>query len=211
MSDTAIPVLEPTVASPIPRVGSGRGRPKRNRLDVRGTTATAAGADQPRMVREEVGIEQVTRKSRGERTLDLMDIPQRCKKPGIDYQYIVITVLGQPVERADLATWSNDGGWRPVLAKDMPGLLAAGDTSQYIEQRGQRLMFRPMHLTAQARQEDYNEAERVRLDRIEGARSGRSNHGDGLDNVRGVVPVGLRFDIEQEVGAYTSSPLQKGA
>lgn len=155
-------------------------------------------------------METVTRKSRGERTLNFFDIPQRLKKPGVDYQWVTTSVMQQPVDNGDLASFY-DGGWRPVLASDMPAMRAPGDTATTIDRRGQRLHYRPMALTQEALREDYNEAVQMQRDRMEGAQGGSvRGSGGGLDNVRGVRPVPLGLDVQGEIGSYASDPLRTG-
>jgi len=146
---------------------------------------------------------EITRRSRSERTLNQFDIPANWRKPGWDYQFWVTSVVGQPVENSQFMD-VYEGGWRPVYWKDVPKPWNPGAKAEdQIERLGQRLFLRPMKLTQQARQEDYQAAEQQRLDRIRSAAEGRVSGGEGVADIRGVRPVSLGVSVEGEVGTQT--------
>jgi hypothetical protein len=150
--------------------------------------------------------EVVTRKSRGERQIDTFDVPNHLKKRGYDYQWFAISVLGQPVD--GVLAEAHEGGWRAVPASDMQSMLAPGTDLRTVDRRGQRLFMRPMHLTLEARTEDYNHAEQQKRDRMQTAMEGRAADG-GVAGVRGVKPVQFEVSVQGEAGSYDRSPLQK--
>lgn len=208
MSET-IPVHDAPAAPK--RTQARRSFTKRTAGDAKGVGAAHAyaGADRAEPMRDDSPVETVTRKSRGERSVDVFHVPEHLKIRGCDYQWWPISILGQPVDGSQVAE-AYEGGWRPVQAKHMAAMLAPGDTSATVDRRGQRLFQRPMHLTHQAKQEDYAAAEQMRRDRIEGALNGKGSGGqEGLSNIRGIKAHGLQLEVEAEAGSYSSSPLRK--
>lgn len=166
--------------------------------DVRAAPAptTAERAEPAREVR--LPEEQLTRRRRDERAIGVFDIPARMKKQGWDYQYIAIRVFNQPVDSSALREF-RDGGWRPVLGRDMPELTEPGsDLNEPIEAGGQRLYCRPMSLTQEAKQEDYAFAQAQQRDKMMAAASGKGD--EGIPNSKGVRRVPVSIEIEGVAG-----------
>jgi hypothetical protein len=179
------------------------GHVQRSLRDVRVAPAAAStGTDEDRAqpARRDHDEEVITRKTRGERTVDGFNIPANCRKKGWDYQWWAISVMGQAVDGGMMAE-IHDGGWRPVKSVDMPQMVPPGLQSEHVERQGQRLYMRPMSLSHQAKDEDYRAAEQQKRDRIEGALGGRPVGGGGVSDVRGVRPLVETFSIEEEVGS----------
>lgn len=109
-----------------------------------------------------------TRRSRKDGGSDDFDVPMSMRKPGYDYEYKTTKVNGQPVDDADMAFY-RDNGWEPVVASQMPGLLAPGSSAKFIERRGQILMCRPDYLSVESRAEDYEIAEQQKFDKLQSA------------------------------------------
>jgi hypothetical protein len=173
----------------------GPGRP-------RGGTIRSA---EPReaVVREELTDDEgnvLTRRSRIDRQEGRFSIPDRLKKPGWDYGFWPLSILGQPVSRSDIAD-VYQGGWRPVKAEEMPELLPPGDKSEFVEEGGQRLYKRPMKFTEEAKEEERALAQQQTTERIYAAQRGQTNDGPGLD-IPGVRPVPQGFEIMGEAGTY---------
>lgn len=148
--------------------------------------------------------DQITRRSRAERDTGSMDIPRHLRKPGWDYQYIAITVLNQPVSRSEIRDW-HMGGWRPVLARDMPEYGDMSDSPDMpIEDKGLRLMTRPMTLTMEAREEDQRTAYEQQYESTKRAAAGQSAQRgareEGIPNNRVVRSVPVSFEIEGLAG-----------
>ena len=86
--------------------------------------------------------------------------------------------------------------WRDVPQPWQPGAKSGDQVTRY----GQALYTRPMHLTEQARSEDFEAAERQKRDRVQGAFEGRVSGQEGLADIKGVRPRALGIQIEGEVG-----------
>lgn len=145
---------------------------------------------------------KLTRRKRHERTTGMLDVPKHLKKPGWDYQWITLRVLNQEVDASRLRDF-REGGWRPVLARDMPDLAddnAPPDSP--IESEGLRLMLRPMSLTMEARQEDMVYAQEQQRDKTMAAASGRSavRGEEGIPDSKGVRRVPMDIVIEGLAG-----------
>lgn len=147
--------------------------------------------------------DRLTRRSRFDISADPLNVPKHLRKQGIDYQWMVTRVMGQPVDPSELLAY-HEQGWRPARSVDYPAMCPPGVKSDHIERQGQILMVRPMSLTMQARQEDMQAAEDARRDKLQGAAQGRASDG-ALNNVRGVVAHTLAVDIEGEAGTYANS------
>lgn len=142
--------------------------------------------------------EVLRRRSRFERDTELMTFPEHIKKPGWDYQFIAITVLNQPVDGAILRSFY-DQGWRPCLVRDYPSMGLPGTSPDApVEMLGCRAYERPIHLSMQAKQEDYDWAEQQRRDRTQAAATGVSAKRDeeGIPNRRGIVRVPDGIKVE---------------
>lgn len=144
---------------------------------------------------------EITRRSRTQRSVDTFAIPDSWKKKGWDFQYWVTTVLGQPVE---LSAEIYEGGWRPVHWKDVPKPWSPGaNANEQIARGGQALYTRPMTLTHQARQEEYNAAEQQKRDRVQSALEGKVSGQEGIADIKGVVPRAQVVTVEGEVGVHS--------
>ena len=156
--------------------------------------------------RAEVSADDVTqfvRRRREDRTVGTFDVPSEYQKPGWSYQWMTIRVLNQPVDPGDLRDFTENGGWRPVLAREMPSMTDRGaPTDSYIEVRGQRLYERPLRLTREAQQEDLEYAQEQQRDRTLAAANGKSakNGSEGMGDVRGTRRVPLSIEIESLAG-----------
>ena len=170
------------------------------------TSPAPAAADRAPPAREDlsrVPEEQLTRRRRDQRDTGLLDVPSHRKKPGWDYQYIAIRVLGEPVDGARIRDF-REGGWRPVLAKDMPELVEPNTPpDSAVESEGCRLYTRPMTLTNEAKQEDLDYALAQQRDRTLAAASGQSavRGEEGIPNRRGIVRRPVDIQIEGLAGS----------
>lgn len=145
---------------------------------------------------------EITRRSRSERSVDRFAVPDNWKKRGWDYQFWVYSVLNQPVE-GTTEIW--EGGWRPVYWRDVPKPWAPdAKADEQIARGGQLLYLRPMELTQQARNEEYQAAEQQKRDRIQSALEGRVSGQEGIADIKGVRPVALGLSVEGEVGTQSS-------
>lgn len=218
MSETVIPVRDP-VAEDRARVRNEnlkiarekklraiaeRKAEPRTAADVKSPPpATAERAAPAREDLSRVPEEQLTRRRRHERDTGSLEVPAHRKKPGWDYQYITIRVLGEPVDGARIRDY-REGGWRPVLAKDMPELVEPNTSPDSpVESEGQRLYTRPMNLTNEAKQEDLDYAMQQQRDRTLAAASGQSavRGEEGIPNRRGIVRRPVDIQIEGLAGS----------
>lgn len=147
------------------------------------------------------------RRRRDERT-NAMEIPSHLKKRGWDYQFMSITVLGQPVDRSQIRDYMDNGAWRPCKAGEFRDWGVTDDLPDDapIEIMGCRLYQRPMSYTVQARQEDFNAAEQQRRDKVLAAAAGRSTgqNDPGMLHNRAVHTVPLDIQIEEAQGRLGS-------
>lgn len=111
---------------------------------------------------------QLTRRSRLTTGDNDFDIPMNLRKPGWDYEFKTTRVMGADVDGYELAK-VHEQGWRPVSASQMPGMMAPGSTAKTVDRMGMRLYMRPMSLTLEARAEDYQIAERQKIDKLKAA------------------------------------------
>ncbi len=81
--------------------------------------------------------------------------------------------MGQETDPSDM-TAVYEGGWRPVKPDSMPDLCPPGWERQTIDRKGSRLFTRPMKFTEDAKNEDYDRAERQKRDKLESALAGPS-------------------------------------
>lgn len=137
----------------------------------------------------------LTRRSRFSGNSNTFDVPAEYKKDGWDYEWKTTRVNGADVDGADMAS-IHESGWRPVPAHDMPRLCAPGYKGKTIEQRGQILCMRPMHLTLEARAEEYAFAEKEKHDKLMAA-SAVPTARPGLVN-----PFKTEISFEGEVGSH---------
>ena len=218
MSDEGQEIIEPQPQPAVDRLAqkrraleNARAAKTRKRAERAATPRThattpspgpAGRAEHPREAT--LGPETITRRRRGERMDGGLDVPVHRKKSGWDYQWITLRVLGQPVDGSDLRDWY-EGGWRPVLARDIPELADVGaDPMSPIESKAMRLVTRPMSLTIEARQEDLNAALEQQRDRMMAAASGKSvvRGEEGIPtNQRGIRAVPVQLEIVGEVGS----------
>ena len=143
---------------------------------------------------------EITRMSLEDRQITTFDVPQHRKKPGWDYKWEVVNVMGQRVDRSVLRD-THRAGWRPELAKDWPELAEGLQPNDAIEEGGQMLMGRPMHLSHEAHIEAYDRAKTQERDRMQAAAGGQlANGAEGLANIRGVQVRNASLDIQLAVG-----------
>lgn len=182
-----------------PRAPVIRKRRRRTASDIPVHIEPAARAEPTR--EESLPDEPLTRRKRPERS-SWSDLPQHLKKPGWDYQWMAITVLGQPVDGSVLMDY-REGGWRPDCAKNWPSLCEPGTAPDApIERRGQRLYLRPLSFTLEARSEDEQYARQQQHDRMAAAASGKSaiRGEEGMPNGRGIRTVPISIEIEGVAG-----------
>ncbi len=131
------------------------------------------------------------------------DLPMHRKKPGWDYQWITIRVLAQPVDRSNIRDFRENGGWQVQLIKDWPEYGDPSDAPDApVETGGQMLVGRPLHLTEEARAEDYQAAVQQQRDRMVAAASGRSaiRGEEGMPSGRVTRVVPLEISLEGVAG-----------
>lgn len=147
-------------------------------------------------------VEQLTRRKRHESTVGALEIPKHLKKPGWDYQWLPIRVLNEPVDPSRLRNF-REGGWRPVMAKDMPDMAEYdANPDSPIEAEACRLYLRPMTLTREAQAEDLEYALQQQRDRTMAAASGASaiRGESGIPNEKGIRRVPVDIVIEGLAG-----------
>jgi hypothetical protein len=169
------------------------------------------GADQAESVREERTVEAavmpVRRTSRSGLGFSGLDIPRKYQRPGWDYAFFPVKVTGAPVE--DIAFHLSpvalaDGGWRQVKTREMPDKMPVGtDLDAPVIIGGQAVYTRPIQLSSEAKQENYDLAQSQLRDRTRATMGGRSIGGEeGLRDIRGVVSRVTEFDNYGEVGSF---------
>lgn len=148
----------------------------------------------------------LTRRSRFSGNSNKFDVPAEYKKDGWDYEYKTTRVNGADVDSSEMAD-IHEAGWRPVPARDMPRLCAPGYKGKTIERDGQILCMRPLHLTLEARAEEYEFAEKEKHDKLMAA-SAVPTARPGLVN-----PFKTEISFEGEVGVHKerSAAERKGA
>jgi hypothetical protein len=156
-------------------------------------------ADMPRVDADEAG--SITRMSLADRQITTFDLPRHRRKPGWDYKWEVITVMGVKVDRSVLRD-SHRAGWRPEKARDWPELAEGSQPDDAIEEGGQMLMGRPIHLSNEAQVEGYNRAKQQEKDRMLAAAGGHVAGGqEGLANIRGVEVRNPSLQVELAIGS----------
>lgn len=188
--------------------GSGVGkrtRHKRSSLDAKraGVGSTVKDAPRAAPVREDIEG-SITRMSLEDRQITSFDLPMQRRKPGWDYKWEAITIMGQRVDRAVLRD-AHKAGWRPEKAKDWPelmeGYVGTFDPEGPVEEGGQMLMGRPLHLSQEAQLETYNKAKMQERDRMQAASTGQGVGGqEGLANIRGVQVRNSSLEVQLAVG-----------
>lgn len=202
MSETTTPRPRERPAREVtPRVSIDREAAPRTEHDAGhvGIGANPGPAERAQPAREASIPEPVTRVRREHRQIGSFELPKHLKKPGWDYEYKTIRVQREPVDPSEIQD-IRMGGWRPEKACDWPDLVEPGTAPDApIERLGQRLYGRPMSLTLEAKEEDYQAAISQQRDRTNAAASGRSAiRGEGgLSGTRGVKTVEFEPTIEQ--------------
>jgi hypothetical protein len=144
---------------------------------------------------------EITRQSLEERQITTFDLPSHRKKPGWDYQWQVVTVYGEKVDRSILRD-AHKAGWRPEKAKDWPELAEGLKPDDPLEEGGQMLLGRPMRLSNEAQLETYNKAKAQERDRMQAAMGGQAMGGhEGLANIRGVEVRNPSLQVELAIGS----------
>lgn len=98
---------------------------------------------------------------------DNFEIPPHLIPKGWDYQWNVISVVGNKDVVMDQGLGMFENGWRPVPAERHPGLFLAHGAKGEIVRGGQRLEERPLALSLEARAEEERTAKRLLSDRNE--------------------------------------------
>lgn len=137
---------------------------------TRDTSAESRGTGRASRV-EFLDVDGKPIQRRVNREANPFDIPKKDQKEGWDYAWWPVRVQGEQVDPSFIVE-VREGGWRPVQAKDMPGLLPPDWDKPFIERGGQVLYMRPMYLTEESRNEDVKIAENQRLDKLKGAMAG---------------------------------------
>jgi hypothetical protein len=206
METTETPVETRTVSRKTKRSYIRRAAPERTKQDAAaiGVASHPGDATRAEVEREERYDlpERLTRISRYDTANQPLMLPDHRRKPGWDYEFKTISVLGQPVDGSDFAFWHQQG-WRPEQPKDWPELCPPGYSGATVDQRGQRLFGRPKRLSQEAAAEDYQAAKQQEIDRMRAAQEGRPT-GGGAADVRGIVVKPLQFEIEGEAGTYAN-------
>ncbi len=141
----------------------------------------------------------LTRRSRNDSQQNPYDIPVDMRRHGWDYEWKNDRVMNQPIDSVEHVAVA-DAGWRPQKATgDWLKLCPAGWDKPYIERGGMTLYTRPMHLTEEARQEDYAHAQAIKASRLEASAIGAQISKDPRMPA-GVTKQGMR--IEGEVGHH---------
>jgi len=126
--------------------------------------------------------EVLSRKRKG--GVDPYDIPKEIIPPGWDYQWNVISVVGNSDVVMDQGMGMHENGWRPVPAERHPGRFVPRGRTGEIIRGGMRLEERPLALTEQARAEDIKNARQLMRDRDQSLMGGKAN-------LRGNMPEGF--------------------
>lgn len=87
---------------------------------------------------------------------DMYEIPESIKPKGWDYQWNTYTVVNEQATDAQLIMAEN--GWRPVPASRHPGRFMPAGYEGAIIRGGLRLEERPIQLSKEAREEEYQKA-----------------------------------------------------
>lgn len=157
-------------------------RVRRTRAQIEADNArkTEAGDDAPitRANPRNGGVEGMdgevlTRRARRDGFVDDFEIPARYKKPGWDYEWKTIRVMGQESDPSDMTT-VYEGGWRPIPPSAAPDLCPPGWDKQTVDRKGMRLFTRPMAFTKEAMSEDRARAEQQQGDKLRAALAGPS-------------------------------------
>jgi len=118
---------------------------------------------------------------------DPFEIPAQYDDPGWERQWIAHTVVNSSDECMRHKLNMEANGWRPVLAKQMPGVFMPMAYSGHIINQGQGLYERPKILSDRAREEDIAKARRQMSDRDESLMGGKAA-------VRGAMKNGFAMD-----------------
>jgi hypothetical protein len=181
-------------------------RTSHERTEADARTASPEPAERAEPAREaslpESEMPRRTRKPREERQIGGLQVPEHLKKPGWDYQFIVIRVLNDQVDWSEIREYQ-EGGWTPCKARDWPTLAAPNaKDDDPIDMRGQRLFERPVYLTREAQQEDLAYAQQQQRDKMIAAASGQSavRGEEGMPRNRAVRPVPVQISLEGVAG-----------
>lgn len=168
---------------------NGRAEPVREQFAYGAEDNRGAAREQP-----------AVRRFRRNDQMGLGYLPPHRMKRDRSYEFKAVRVLGEPVDPSVVARVHGQG-WQLEKARDWPELVPPEWGHDYVEMDGQRLYSRPMHLTQEAAQEDYNEAIQQRSAYTQGAASGRNlRSGAGIPQQKGIEVINLGLDIQEEVG-----------
>lgn len=142
------------------------------------------------------------RKYKGAEVPDVFHIPPEDIPVDTSYQWNNKSVFGQ--ENPSYDAYMANQGWQPVPAERHPHLVQPGHTGPIVV-RGQILMERPMELTKEAMQEDYDRARnevRRKEEQLYGERP-NTEGGRSLGITKGVeqgAPIPANYQYKDEGG-----------
>ena len=171
-------------------------------VKVAGVAATASDAGKAEPTRQDADeMGSITRQSLEERQMNIFDLPEHRKRAGWDYRWEPVSVMNQPVQRHYMRD-AERAGWRAEKARDWPELAEGLKPDDPIEEGGQQLLGRPMHLSMEAQVEIYNKAKQQERDRMQAAAGGHVVGGqEGLANIRGVEVRNPSLQVELAIGS----------
>lgn len=174
---------------PLPDTGK---RPNRGAAPPRVSAQSRGRPADPVVQAQDEAGNALTRRSRYEAATGTYEVPIEMREPGWDYQWENLRVAGQPVEASTTVT-TYEAGWRPVQAKGhWMRMCPPGWDKPNVERDGMMLMKRPMSLTNEARNEDYN----IALEQ-EGSKLSSAGLGPSKDPR---MPNQVALDIDRQAG-----------
>lgn len=137
----------------------------------------------------------------------LMDVPRHLIKPGWDVQWFPVSIFNQPVDAYQI-TMARDAGWMPAKAQHFREIVEPGTPDDApVDRFGQRLFLRPLQMTMEAKQHQYDvamQAQRANSQAAEQGRVLRGEDGGGVSQMdsRIVRPERGSLSVEAEYGSY---------
>jgi hypothetical protein len=137
---------------------------------------------------------------------DPFDIPKSMIPTGWEYQWNIVTVIGNPDIARDQHHIMHVNGWRSVPAERLAGTLIPAGSKGEVVRGGLRLEERPEAMSDKARAEDVRLARQLISDRNESLKlSGvRKNMGDGFE--MGPKYRGTGGDIRMSIDRALDAP-----
>lgn len=170
-----------------------RGRPPVNQQSRESTRPVALGRDGKPVTRRRVG------------NTDIFAVPPHIIPDGWDYQWNPHTITGQPA--TDQMIEAAENGWEPVPSDRHDGMFMQKGYKGPIIRGGMRLDERPMQLTLEAKEEEYQKAQGQMRDQnalISGSLNSRLGMGSEQRSFNGnsrAAGHGIRQDIDAAVDA----------